>query len=98
MNQATLNDADPWARLALAILERAQSDATRGDLAALAWLVGPGYDLADRLDHTGGGALALLRWCYDRLNRLEAARVVGNNRKTARGFWPDLGDSLTADT
>lgn len=97
MNQATLNEADPWARLALAILERAQSDAGRGDLAALAWLVGPGYDLAERLD-PHGGALALLRWCYDRLNRLEAARAVGNGRKTARGFWPDLGDSLTADT
>jgi len=80
-----MEGVDPWAALALAILDRARDDANGGDLAALAWLVGPGYDLAERIDPRGGGALALLRWCTTLFERLQAAQQAGERRL---GYWP----------
>ncbi len=80
-----MEGVDPWAALALAILDRARDDAKGGDLAALAWLVGPGYDLAERIDPRGGG-LTLLRWCTDLFQQLQAARQAGGGRRL--GYWP----------
>lgn len=83
-----LADSDPWARLALGILDMARDDAKGGDLAALAWLVGPGYDLAERIDPRAGG-LMLLRWCTTLFEQLQAARQAGG-RGRRLGYWPEL--------
>lgn len=94
--QAWLNEAEPWARLALAILERARDDAAAGDLAALGWLAGPGYQLAEMLDPRGGGALALVRWSWALLEKQDAARAA-HDRPARRGYWPNLAQQEGAE-
>ncbi len=84
-----LEGVEPWAGLALAILDRARDDAQGGDLAALAWLVGPGYDLAEMIDPRAGG-LALLRWCTALFERQQKARQAGERARLRVGYWPDL--------
>lgn len=51
------NCVDPWHRLALVIIERAQRDAKRGDLGALAWLLHTGIDWAEALAPGAGGQI-----------------------------------------
>jgi hypothetical protein len=59
--------------LALKVLERAKRDADRGDLAALAWLITAGADLADKI--VDGGRYEILRFARQQLDRLEAGEV-----------------------
>lgn len=61
-------DADPAATLLLQILRQAKHDAKRGDLAALAWLVYAGIDLAEEIS-TGYGetVLTFCRQCWEDL-------------------------------
>ena len=63
----------PFAALALAILNRAKLDARRGDLAALAWLIVAGADIAETV--TPGGAGLVLAFCRDQVQRVESEQV-----------------------
>ena len=47
----------PCHALAIAIIERAQLDAKRGDLGALAWLLHTGIDWAEALTPGAGGQI-----------------------------------------
>ncbi|KXK10996.1 MAG: hypothetical protein UZ14_CFX002002964 [Chloroflexi bacterium OLB14] len=71
--QTVVEECDPWAVLAITLLERARRDARRGDLAALAWLVFAGIDWAERI--APGAGDSLLVFCQDVLQKIEAGRV-----------------------
>ena len=69
---------DPAMAMAAQILRQAQVDAERGDLAALAWLVLTGCEIADIL--ADGGRVMVLRWarrCLERHDHGEVARRWG---------------------
>lgn len=70
-------DADPFAQLAGALLNRAKLDAARGDLSALAWLICDGATLAARL-HPDGDDL-VLSFCRQTLAAVDAGK--------ARAVW-----------
>lgn len=60
-------------RLALGILQRAKRDAASGDLAAVAWLVYAGADLAESLSPGGRGAV--IAWCDSVLEDIDRQEV-----------------------
>lgn len=66
-------ECDPWALLAVRIMERATRDAQRGDLAALAWLVYIGAEWAERI--APGTRDSLVTFCQDILQNIDAGRV-----------------------
>ena len=64
----------PAERLSLGLLERAKRDAVSGDLAALAWLVYAGADIAEALSPGGRGAV--IAWCDGVLEDIDRQEVA----------------------
>lgn len=66
-------DIDPWAFFAARILEKARDDAARGDLAALAWLIYGGSQLADLI--APGEGQAVLSFCRSVFDNIETNKI-----------------------
>jgi len=69
-----LLQCEPATALTLALLQRAKLDAQRGDLAALAWLVSTGAELADVIQ--SGARHAVLKFARETLAEIDARDVA----------------------